>query len=302
MLLALLTAPIVALFAMRGADFTPLAPVVTGEHYYSLLSTGKWDWGSISDIVSGFGWGLGYLGMPHILVRYMSIRSEKEMKKSCIVGSTWTALILIMASAVALVGHEYLGTYLDDGSKSLIFIYMVRSLFPALLSGVLLSAILAASMSTADSQLLASSSAFASDVYKPVFRKNASNKEMLWAGRIIVAVISVVALVIALSPNCKGIMALVECAWAAFGSAFGPTIVLALYWKRFTYKGAVAGIVGGFVTDALWYAFLSESTGLYEIIPGFAVGLAAAVIVSLLDRKPSKEVEEMFEAAKEKTE
>lgn len=302
MLLALLTAPIVALFAMRGADFTPLAPVVTGEHYYSLLSTGKWDWGSISDIVSGFGWGLGYLGMPHILVRYMSIRSEKEMKKSCIVGSTWTALILIMASAVALVGHEYLGTYLDDGSKSLIFVYMVRSLFPALLSGVLLSAILAASMSTADSQLLASSSAFASDVYKPVFRKNASNKEMLWAGRIIVAVISVVALVIALSPNCKGIMALVECAWAAFGSAFGPTIVLALYWKRFTYKGAVAGIVGGFVTDALWYAFLSESTGLYEIIPGFAVGLAAAVIVSLLDRKPSKEVEEMFEAAKEKTE
>ena len=302
MLLALLTAPIVALFAMRGADFTPLAPVVTGEHYYSLLSTGKWDWGSISDIVSGFGWGLGYLGMPHILVRYMSIRSEKEMKKSCIVGSTWTALILIMASAVALVGHEYLGTYLDDGSKSLIFVYMVRSLFPALLSGVLLSAILAASMSTADSQLLASSSAFASDVYKPVFRKNASNKEMLWAGRIIVAVISVVALIIALSPNCKGIMALVECAWAAFGSAFGPTIVLALYWKRFTYKGAVAGIVGGFVTDALWYAFLSESTGLYEIIPGFAVGLAAAVIVSLLDRKPSKEVEEMFEAAQEKTE
>ena len=125
---------------------------------------------------------------------------------------------------------------------------------------------------------------------------------MLWAGRIIVAVISVVALVIALSPNCKGIMALVECAWAAFGSAFGPTIVLALYWKRFTYKGAVAGIVGGFVTDALWYAFLSERTGLYEIIPGFAVGLAAAVIVSLLDRKPSKEVEEMFEAAQEKTE
>jgi sodium/proline symporter len=156
-------------------------------------------------------------------------------------------------------------------------------------------------MSTADSQLLASSSAFASDMYKPVIRKNASDKEMLWAGRIVVAVISVVALLIAISPECKGIMALVECAWAAFGAAFGPTIILSLYWKRFTYKGAIAGIVVGFGVDALWYAFLSTSTGLYEIIPGFIASLIAAVVVSLLDKEPAQEVLDTFEAAKEMT-
>ena len=124
---------------------------------------------------------------------------------------------------------------------------------------------------------------------------------MLWAGRIVVAVISGVALAIAMSPSCAGIMALVECAWAAFGAAFGPTILLSLYWKRFTYKGAIAGIVVGFGVDALWYAFM-KSTGLYEIIPGFLCSLIAAVVVTLIDRKPSAEVEALFEESKKITE
>lgn len=302
MLAALMAAPIVAVFAMKAADFVPMAEVVTGENYYNLLSGGAFNWKSISDILSGLGWGLGYFGMPHILIRYMSIKSEKEMSKSRVIGICWTTLILIMSSVVGLIGHQYLGTYLPEGSRSLVFVTMVRNVFPALLAGVLLSAILAASMSTADSQLLASSSAFASDVYKPVIRKKASDKEMLWAGRIVVAVISIVALIIAMNPNCKGIMALVECAWAAFGAAFGPTIILSLYWRRFTYKGAVAGIVTGFVVDAVWYMFLSASTNLYEIIPGFIASLIAAVVVSLIDKAPSKEILDTFEAAKEKTE
>ena len=279
MLLALMTVPIVVVILMGQADFAPLAKVVTDENYYNVLSSGKWDWKSISDILSGFGWGLGYMGMPHILVRFMSIRSEKEMKKSRIIGTCWTAVILIMASVVALAAHEYLGTYLAVDDRSLVFIVLVRKIFPAFIAGVLLSAILAASMSTADSQLLASSSAFASDVYKPVFRKKASNNEMLWAGRIVVMIISVIALMIAMSDRCAGIMALVECAWAAFGAAFGPVILLSLHWKRLTYKGAVMGIVTGFVVDALWYVFLSGRTNLYEIIPGFICSLIAAVIV-----------------------
>lgn len=295
MLAALMATPIVVLFVMRAPDFAPLAQVVTGENYYNLLSGGSLNWESIADILSGLGWGLGYFGMPHILVRYMAIRSEKEMKKSTVVGICWTTLILIMASIVGLVGHQFLGSYLEQGTQSLVFATLVRNIFPALLAGVMLSAILAASMSTADSQLLASSSAFASDVYKTVARKDASDREMLWAGRIVVGVISVIALLIAVNPNCKGIMALVECAWAAFGSAFGPAILLSLYWKRFTYKGAVAGIVAGFLTDALWYVFLSGPTGLYEIIPGFLVSLAVSVAVSLADKAPEKEITDVFD-------
>lgn len=302
MLAALMATPIVVLFAMKAPSFAPMAQVVTDVNYYNPLSSGKFDWKSISDILSGLGWGLGYFGMPHILVRYMSIKSEKEMKKSRVIGICWTTLILAMASVVGLVGHQFLGTYLDAGSKQLVFITLVRNIFPALLAGIMLSAILAASMSTADSQLLASSSAFASDFYKPVLRKDAGDKEMLWAGRIVVGIISVIALAIAMNPNCKGIMALVECAWAAFGAAFGPAIILSLYWKRFTYKGAVAGIVTGFVVDALWYAFLSGSTGLYEIIPGFLASLVAAVVVSLVDQEPSAEITAVFDAVKQDAE
>lgn len=302
MLAALMAAPIVALFIMQAGDFAPMAPVVTGDNYYNLLSSGSFDWKSIADILSGLGWGLGYFGMPHILIRYMSIKSEKEMKKSRVVGIGWITLILIMASVVGIVGHQYIGTALDASSKSLVFITMVRDVFPALLAGILLSAILAASMSTADSQLLASSSAFASDIYKPVIRKNASNKEMLWAGRIIVLIIAVAALLIAINPACAGIMALVECAWGAFGAAFGPAIILSLFWKRFTYKGAIAGIVAGFLVDAVWYVWLSAKTGIYEIIPGFIAGMIVAVVVSLADKKPSKEITDLFDAAKEKTE
>lgn len=301
MLAALMLTPIVAVGAMNMVDFAPMAEVVTPENYYNILSSGKLDWTSIADILSGLGWGLGYFGMPHILVRYMSIKSEKEMKKSKVIGITWTAIILTMASIVALVGHQFVGTYLAEGSQSMIFVVMVRKLFPAFIAGLLLSAILAASMSTADSQLLLSTSAFTSDVYKPIFRKKASNKEILWAGRIMVAIIAVIALAIALNPNCAGIMALVECAWAAFGASFGPVILLSLYWKRFTYKGALAGIVVGFLVDALWYAFLSGSTGLYEIIPGFICGAVAAVVVSLIDKEPSEEVKQLFEEGKKLT-
>ena len=307
MLIALMAVPIIAVNAMGVEGFTSVMPVVTPENYYNPLSSGEFDWESISDILSGLGWGLGYMGMPHILVRYMSIRSEKEMRKSQITGCFWTGLILIMASVVALVAHEYLGSALDADSKSMVFITMVRKLLVEnkgviliFIAGILLAAILAASMSTADSQLLASASAFASDFYKPVVRKNAKDKEMLWAGRIMVAVISVVALLIAMNPDMADIMGLVENAWGAFGASFGPAVILALYWKRLTYWGAFAGIIAGFATDALWLAFLSGPTGLYEIIPGFIVGLIAAVVVSVLTPAPSKEVLEMFEKAKSK--
>jgi len=170
-------------------------------------------------------------------------------------------------------------------------------LFPALISGILLSAILAAAMSTADSQLLAASSAFASDVYKPVLRKGkAGEKEMQWASRFVVLGIAVIAVLIASDPNSGTIMGLVENAWGVFGAAFGPAILLSLFWKRFTFGGAVAGIVVGAVVDIGWFAFLS-STGIYEIIPGFIASLIAAVVVSLMGKAPSAEVEALFDKA-----
>ena len=154
-------------------------------------------------------------------------------------------------------------------------------------------------MSTADSQLLVASSSFTSDIYKPVFRKNASDKEVLWVGRLIVIIVAVVAYFIASSrgSGATAIMSMVDNAWAGFGSAFGPVILLSLFWRRVTYKGAIAGVVGGALVDVLWRIFLSGPTGVYEIVPGFAVGLLCCVLVSLLDKAPSEEVTAIFDKA-----
>lgn len=312
MLAALMFIPIMVLIMMNSASFVAPADVMP-ENYWNWFSTGKSDWKSWSDIISGLGWGLGYAGMPHILIRYFSVASEKEMKKSQIIGCCWFLLILLSACGVGLIGRSFLGdalTTTKDGN-TLIFINMVRSVFEwigsyagvmtlwVFFAGFLLSAILAAAMSTADSQLLASSSAFASDLYKPLMRKNASDKEMMLAGRSIVIIIAIVAFIIASRPECKGLMNLVSCAWGAFGAAFGPVVILSLYWKRLNYWGAFAGIITGFVIDILWYMFLSN-TGIYEIVPGFIAGFIVVIIVSLLTAPPAKEVVDTFEKAQNK--
>lgn len=314
MLGALMLIPILAVVMMKSGTY--IAPAANlPENYYNILSSGEFNKQSMTDIVSGLGWGLGYFGMPHILIRYFSVKNEKEMRKSRIIGCTWLFLILIATSAVGLIGRKFLGDVLTKtkDAETLVFINMVRNVFDwiggniglmvvaVFCAGILLSAILAAAMSTADSQLLASASAFASDLYKPLFRKNASDREMLWAGRIIVVVIAIAAFFIAASPSCKGIMGLVSCAWAGFGSAFGPVIILALFWKRMSYNGALAGIIAGFAVDALWYVFMGW-TNIYEIIPGFFAGLIAAVVVSLLSAKPSGEVLAIFEKSRKPTE
>jgi len=249
------------------------------------------------DIVSGLAWGLGYFGMPHIIIRFMSLKSQKDLKKSAKIGISWTLIIVVFAAFIGVIGRLYLGLDEQITAESTVFIIMVRKIFPGLLSGLLLSAVLAASMSTADSQLLAAASAFASDVYKPVIRKEkASDKEMLWAGRIVVLVIAVVALLIASNPNAGSIMELVSNAWGVFGAAFGPTILLTLFWKRFNFKGAVAGILTGAVVDILWLAFLA-GTGIYEILPGFVASMVVAIVVSLCTKAPSDEVNELFDKA-----
>ena len=284
MLGALLIAPIFALAIIN----TQGGAVTMGQlpdNYWNLFTNWK-------DVLSGLGWGLGYFGMPHIIIRFMSLRSDRDLKKSAKIGITWTLLILTFSVAAGVIGHIFLGQIEDS---SVVFITMVRKIFPALISGLLLSAILAAAMSTADSQLLASASAFASDVYKPVIRKDkATETEMMWAGRYVVLAISVIAVMIAANPNSGTIMGLVENAWGVFGAAFGPVIMLSLFWRRLNFPGAVAGILAGALVDILWLILLKDF-GLYEIIPGFIVGLIAAVVVSLATKAPGKDVTDIFD-------
>jgi len=252
--------------------------------------------------------------MPHIIVRFMAIEKPSMVKKSATVAIIWVVLSLAATIVIAYLGRMFIYTngtdlsevLLREGKQSLIFVELARDVFPAFISGLLLAAIIAASMSTADSQLLVAASSFASDLYKPIVRKNASNKEMLWVSRAIVIVISVVAFFIASSKGkaAQAIMDLVSNAWGIFGAAFGPAVLLSLFWKRFTYKGAVAGIIVGALVDMLWLwlpvadgASLTAITGIYEIIPGFVIGAIAAVVVTLIDKAPSKEVEEVFAKA-----
>ncbi|MBQ7155352.1 MAG: sodium/proline symporter [Synergistaceae bacterium] len=285
-LAAMLIVPIVAASMLEpGASASIDTP-----NYWNVFS-------SWQDVVSGFGWGLGYFGMPHIIIRFMSINSQQELRKSAKIGITWTLIILSFAVIVGVVGRMFIG--FDEGvnTNSLVFVVMTRRIFHAVVSGILLSAILAAAMSTADSQLLAAASAFASDVYGPVIRGGkAQNHEMLWAGRYVVLIISGVALYIASRPDAGSIMSLVSNAWGVFGAAFGPAILLSLFWKRCTYAGAACGIFSGAIVDILWLSYMAD-TGIYEIIPGFFAGLVVAVIVSLLTPKPSAKVEELFDRA-----
>ena len=284
MLAALLIAPIFALALVNGGGAA--AAVEFPENYWSFTSSWK-------DIASGLGWGLGYFGMPHIIIRFMSVKSHKDLRKSSVIGISWTVIILTMSVVAGAVGRVFMGEIADS---STVFIQMTRRIFPPVISGILLSAILAASMSTADSQLLASASAFASDVYKPVFRQKASDKEMLWAGRLVVAMIAVIAVIIAANPNSGTIMGLVSNAWGVFGAAFGPVILLSLFSRCMTFAGAAAGIVTGAAVDILWLAFFSN-TGIYEIIPGFFAGLLVAAVVSMLTYKYDKDIDALFDRA-----
>ena len=266
---------------------------------------------SFGEIVSGLGWGLGYFGMPHILVRFMAIKDASMVKKSAIVASSWVVLSLGAAAAIAIIGRSFLlsdGIALADkllpGNQQNIFIEIVVDMFPAFITGILLAAIIAASMSTADSQLLVASSAFTSDLYQPLIRKNkASERETLWVGRIVVAAVTLIAFAIAATGVGKAdswasnIMAMVENAWGLFGAAFGPVVILSLFWRRFNYAGALAGILAGAVVDLVWLFTLTGITGIYEIVPGFIVGAIAAVVATLVTAEPSAEVTAIYDAA-----
>ena len=315
MMIALMTVPI----TVAVADSSLLNPenLTTVFHYTDAngaevacdfgagLMSASWQ-----DIVTGLGWGLGYFGMPHIIVRFMSIEKPSMVKKSATVAIVWVVISLASAVLVAYLGRMVMGKELLEGgivngltyaagSQKLVFVAMARRFFPAAICGLLLAAIIAASISTADSQLLVASSSFTADLYKPLFKHDASEKELLNVGRVLVLVLSIIAFFIANSKGsgAQAIMNMVENAWGAFGASFGSVIILSLFWRRFNYAGAVAGVVTGFVVDLGWlFSGLSASTGVYEIVPGFIASMLVAVIVTLCTKEPNEKALAVYDA------
>lgn len=254
---------------------------------------------SFVGIISLIAWGLGYFGQPHILARFKASRSNKDIKTARRIAVSWTVLSMAGALAIGLSGIAYvdnhLGGTLADPEK--IFMILVNAVFHPVVAGILLAAILAAIMSTADSQLLVSSSALAEDFYKQLINKNASQKEIVNVGRFAVIAISIIALVLAMNPN-SSVLGLVSYAWAGFGAAFGPAILLSLFWRNMNRNGALAGIIVGGVTIVVWKQLHGGIFDLYEIVPGFIFSTLAIIVFSLLSGAPEKQVTDTFDEYK----
>ena len=316
MITALMIIPFVSFIIIGGTDNVVQLlgdSGVTGgaSSFLNIMQSDGKNLGFI-DIISQIGWGLGYCGMPHILTRFMAIRSETELKKSRVIAIVWVAISLIFASIIGILGRAYLYPTILGGigesSTENVFIEMIKKLFMGdftlpFIGGIFLCGILAAIMSTADSQLLVTASSVSQDLYKGVIKKDASEKKVLLVSRITVMVIAIIAYIIALNPD-SSIMGLVSNAWAGFGAAFGPTVILSLYWKRSNLPGAAASMISGGLTVLVWEYIpiisgqtLSAATGLYSLIVGFAIATVMMIVVSLLTKEPSEEMMREFDEA-----
>jgi sodium/proline symporter len=248
--------------------------------------------------------------MPHILVRFMAIKDRNELKRSKSIAIIWVVLGLAFACFIGLLGRAYLASsvgVMEDSEK--VFIEMIKKVFTqdsnvALLAGLFIAAILAAIMSTADSQLLVASSAVSEDLYKGIIKKDASEGKVLTVGRIATIAVAVIALLIAWDPD-SSVMKLVSDAWAGFGAAFGPLVLCSLFWRRTNFSGAFAGIIMGALTVIVWDyiplmggSTIGSVTGLYSLLPGFIISLLAIIIVSLCTKAPSEEILREFDEVK----
>lgn len=298
MFVALVLLPAVA-FSQLGWEFTgALEAAKPGAFDMMAGLTGL-------GVLSSLAWGLGYFGQPHIIVRFMAVRSVRDVPAMRNIGMSWMAVALIGSVATGLIGVTYVvrtGTPLDDPET--IFILLADVLFDPLITGFLLAALLAAIMSTISSQLLVSSSSLTEDFYRIYLRREAGQTELVTVGRICVLLVALAAIWLAYDPD-NTILGLVANAWAGFGAAFGPVVILSLTWRRLTRNGALAGIIVGAATVLFWiYAPVlgdgaALSSVLYEIVPGFILGFVAAVVASLADRPPPESVVRTFNESEE---
>jgi sodium/proline symporter len=296
MIFALILTPIIVIMAVGGIDTSMLVIEAKNPAYVDMFKGLN-----VVAILSLLGWGLGYFGQPHILARFMAADSHHTIRNARRISMTWMILCLAGTIAVGFFGIAYFnnnptlaGNVSENGER--VFIELAKILFNPWIAGILLSAILAAVMSTLSCQLLVCSSAITEDLYKAFLRKGASQRELVWVGRLMVLVVALVAIALAANPENR-VLGLVSYAWAGFGAAFGPVILISVMWSRMTRNGALVGMLVGAITVIVWkqYAWLD----LYEIIPGFLFASIAIVVVSLMGRLPSKVVTERFRLAEE---
>lgn len=289
MFIALVLVPIVAFTDVGGVTETfNTIKQVDASHLDMFKGT------TILGIISFLAWGLGYFGQPHIIVRFMAITSIKDLKTSRRIGVGWMTISIIGAMLTGLIGIAYYAknnATLQD--PEMVFVTFSNILFHPYITGFLLSAILASIMSSISSQLLVISSAVTEDFYKTFFRRNASDKELVFIGRLSVLVVAMIAVVLAYHPS-DTILTLVGYAWAGFGSAFGPAILLSLYWKRTNKWGVLAGMIVGAVVVITWVQIPSLKAIMYEMVPGFFCSLLTVIVVSLLTKEPVKAVHREF--------
>lgn len=293
MIFALLLTPVVVLIGSGGlGEATALIEQVDPAR---LQWVGA---GGMVAVVSALAWGLGYFGQPHILARFMAADSLETIPRARRIGMAWMALCLLGSVAVGLFGIAYFAGHPGPAADTVrenperVFIALAEVLFNPWIAGILLSAILAAIMSTLSCQLLVCSSALTEDFYRGFLRPQASQRELVWFGRAMVLAVALVAIWIARDPESR-VLGLVSYAWAGFGAAFGPVVLVSLFWKRMTRNGALAGMVVGAVVVIAWkqVAVAQYGSGLYEMVPGFACALVAIVLASLLDREPPGHVQ-----------
>lgn len=294
---ALIVVPIV----IMDADFSQLgmALELKNPELLTVFNDIKGHPLSIITIISLIAWGLGYFGQPHILARFKATRSNKDLTTARRISVLWTALSMTGAVMIGLVGLLYVDSNLTNelADPEKIFILLVNAAFHPVVAGILLAAILAAIMSTADSQLLVSSSALAEDFYKKLLNENASEKRIVLIGRLGVVSLATIAMLLALKPD-SSVLGLVSYAWAGFGAAFGPVLLLSLFWKRMNRNGALAGIIVGALTVVIWKELSGGIFDIYELLPGFIFASIAVVITSLVSAPPADDVQAMFDTYK----
>lgn len=297
MIFALLLTPIVTILSIGDLSQVTMALEAARPHALDLFT----DLSTVA-VISSLAWGLGYFGQPHILVRFMAIDSVKSIPNARRIGMTWMTLCLGGAVTAGFFGiaffyiHPELAANVSANHET-VFIELTKILFNPWIAGIVLAAILAAVMSTLSCQLLVCSSTLTEDFYKAFIRKSASQKELVWVGRLMVLLIAILAIVLAHDPDSE-VLGLVANAWAGFGAAFGPLIIFSLFWKRMTLSGAIAGMVVGAIVVILWVTVPELiATELYSIIPGFIASTVAIIIISLLSKKPNTEIIQRFDQA-----